>query len=220
MYRIRHQLVLTFVLLLGTFALASAQSDHPVANDEPQDLPLLAAPSQMIAGEWEPLTLEPVDVSEVPNNPQLLQGSDTCTNAPAITVPGGAQSITNGMTNSASDPPLACMWGAPSSPQGYRTTWFKFNSPYSGRVTINTEGSTYDTVLAVYTGGCVAPTQLACNDDSNFFSSEVTLSVFANQDYYIEVAVIPVLCFMIPSMSLQARRWPLVILFVPPVLIV
>ena len=188
MYRIRHQLVLMFVLLMGTFALASAQGEQPDKNEEAQDLLLLAAPSHTAVGEWEPLALEPVDASEVPLVPQAGQGSDTCAAAPMFNVPGGAQSVTNDMTNAAGDPVLACMWGSPSSPQGYRTTWFKFNSPFSGRVTINTAGSTFDTVLAVYTGGCAAPTQLACSDDSNYFSSQVTLSVFANQDYYVEVA--------------------------------
>jgi hypothetical protein len=188
MYRIRHQLVLMFVLLMGTFALASAQGEQPENNNEPRFLPLLAAPSHTAVGEWEPLTLEPIDASEAPIVPQTLQGSDSCSGAPAFNVPGGAQSTTNGMTNEASDPILACMWGSPSNPQGYRTTWFKFSSPFSGRVTINTAGSSFDTVLAVYSGDCASPIQLTCNDDSNYFSSEVSLSVFANQEYYVEVA--------------------------------
>ncbi len=188
MSRIRHQLMLALVLLLGTVALASAQGEQPELNDESGNLPLLAAPSHMIAGEWEPLTLEEVDSSEVPVLSQILPGSDTCSNAPQFNVPGGTQSVTNGNTTSPGDPLLACMWDSPSNPQGYRTTWFKFNSAFSGRVTISTAGSTYDTVLAVYAGGCAAPTQLACNDDFNYFSSEVSLFVFANQDYYVEVA--------------------------------
>jgi hypothetical protein len=185
MYRIRHHLVLTLVLLLGTVALASAQGEQP---DEPQGLPLLVPPTHMAVGEWEPLTLEPVDPSEVPITPQLLDGSDTCSAAPTLNIPGGAQSVTNDMTNSPEDPALACMWASPGNPQGYRTTWFKFNSPFSGLVTIDTAGSTFDTVLAVYSGGCAAPVQLACNDDYNYFSSRVSVSVFANQDYYVEVA--------------------------------
>ncbi|MFZ0544414.1 MAG: hypothetical protein WAM60_03185 [Candidatus Promineifilaceae bacterium] len=188
MYRIRHQLVLALVLLLGTVALASAQGEQPGQDDGVQWLPLLAPPSQMITGEWEPLTLEPVDPSEIPLVPDVMVGSDTCSAAPQFNVPGGAQSNTNDMTLSADDPILACMWDSPSSPQGYRTTWFKFNSPFSGLVTIDTAGSTYDTVLAVYTGGCATPTQLACNDDSNYFTSMVSVSVLANQDYYVEVA--------------------------------
>jgi hypothetical protein len=188
MYRIRHQLMLAFVLLLGTAALASAQGEQPEKDDEAQGLPLLVAPSHMIAGEWEPLTLEEVDPSEVPAVSNILDGSDSCSAAPEFNIPGGAQSVTNDHTTSAGDPVLACMWGSPGSNQGYRTTWFKFNSSFSGQVTISTAGSTYDTVLAVYVGGCAAPTQLACNDDYNYFSSQVTLSVFAGQDYYVEVA--------------------------------
>lgn len=188
MYRIRHYLLLALVLLLGTVALASAQGEQPEQNDESQDTPLLVAPTHMIAGEWEPLTLEEIDPSEVPMNPDFLPGSDTCTAAPDFNIPGGTQSVANGMTTAPSDPPLACMWGNPSNIQGYRTTWFKFSTPFSGIATISTAGSTFDTVLAVYTGGCATPTQLACNDDANYFSSEVSISVFANQVYYVEVA--------------------------------
>jgi hypothetical protein len=170
MYRIRHQLILALVLLLGTAALASAQGDHPEQDDESQDLPLLVAPSHMITGEWEPLTLEEVDPSEVPVINQNQPGSDLCTDAPSFNVPGGTQAVTNNNTISSSDPVLACMWGSPGSQQGYRTTWFRFTSTYSGRVIISTAGSTFDTVLAVYSGGCASPTQLACNDDYNYFS--------------------------------------------------
>lgn len=188
MYRIRHHLILTLVLLLGTAALASAQGEQPGENDEAQGLPLLVPPTHMAVGEWEPLTLEPVDPSEVPITPEVLIGSDSCADAPAFNVPGGTQSVTNDMTSSPDDPTLACMWDSPGSFQGYRTAWFKFNSSFSGIVTIDTAGSTYDTVLAVYGGGCANPTQLACNDDYNYFTSRVTVSVFANQDYYVEVA--------------------------------
>ena len=128
MYRIRHQLVLAFVLLMGTVALASAQGEQPEQNERAQGLPLLVAPSQMITGKWEPLTLEEVDPSQVPIYSQNITGSDTCSEAPLFNVPGGTQSVTNPNTVSPSDPPLACMWGSPGSSQGYRTTWFKFNS--------------------------------------------------------------------------------------------
>jgi hypothetical protein len=44
--------------------------------------------------------------------------------------------------------------------------WFKYTSTRTGPVPVTTCGSGYDTVLAVYTGGCSAQTPIACNDNS------------------------------------------------------
>ena len=44
------------------------------------------------------------------------------------------------------------------------TAWWTFNGT-GGQVTIDTAGSTFDTVLAVYTGSPGSFTQVACVDD-------------------------------------------------------
>jgi N-acetylneuraminic acid mutarotase len=187
----RRQLsVLLLVFVLGTVALASAQDgSQPQSNAE--GLPLEVYPTHMIAGEWEapqPLELEPVDPWQLPFSPNDLPATDTCTSAPILGLPDGGQTVTNNMTESVSDPVLGCMWGTPSRIQGYRTVWYRFTPPYSGWVHLNTFGSSYDTVLAVYTGSCASLIQLACSDDAKGFTSQITLPVLVGQIYYVEVA--------------------------------
>ncbi|MFK7911886.1 MAG: S8 family serine peptidase [Akkermansiaceae bacterium] len=66
--------------------------------------------------------------------------------------------------------------------------WWKWTAPSSGSVTISTAGSSYDTVLAAYSGNIVsALTELGSNDDFSNLQSQVTLSTVANQTYYFAV---------------------------------
>lgn len=118
--------------------------------------------------------------------------ADTCEAATLIpSLPWGDRTqFVNLLTQSPTDPVLGCMWGSPSRPQGYRTAWYRFVAPYSAQVTVDTFYSNYDTVLAVYTGTCGADNlvQVACNDDHQGFTSQVSFSVRKGETYYIEVA--------------------------------
>ncbi len=74
----------------------------------------------------------------------------------------------------------------------YNTKWYKITAPYNGRFSnLNTSGSTYDTILAVWSGSRGSLSSLGCNDDvvygdtSSLISS---LTVSAGQTVYIEVA--------------------------------
>jgi hypothetical protein len=78
---------------------------------------------------------------------------------------------------------------------GTRSTnsvWFRWRAPYSGNVVMTTEGSTLDTVLAVYTGTNVANlTPGARNDDEPSSGRETSLVSFtavSNTVYHIAVA--------------------------------
>lgn len=119
-------------------------------------------------------------------------GGPTCEQATSLTLPGGDSTDVSAAGISADDPVLSCMWGNPERRRGYRTIWYKFVPPYNGYVTVSTFNSQYDTVLAVYSGDCTSlPTSLntlACNDDTNGFSSEVSFNVSKGQTYYVEVA--------------------------------
>ena len=53
---------------------------------------------------------------------------------------------------------------------------------------LDTFGSTYDTVLAVYTGARGAWTRRACNDDYASLQSLVTVDVVAGATYFVDVA--------------------------------
>lgn len=70
------------------------------------------------------------------------------------------------------------------------TVWFRFIAPSTGNFTIDTNGSNFDTVLAVYRGTSLGSlTRLALDDDSGIgVSSLVTFPVVAGQRYEVVVA--------------------------------
>jgi hypothetical protein len=120
--------------------------------------------------------------------------ADRCQDAPEIFLypespADGVSFDTEAATSEPDDPVLSCMWGNPSRPQGYRTVWYKLIVPASGRISLDTFSSGYDTVLGVYSGDdCSALTPVRCEDDSNGFSSATILPVTAGETYYIEIA--------------------------------
>ena len=69
------------------------------------------------------------------------------------------------------------------------SVWWRFTPSAAGQITINTFGSNFDTVLAVYTGSTVANlTHVASNDDTNGRQSQVTIQASAGTAYAIAVA--------------------------------
>ena len=44
--------------------------------------------------------------------------------------------------------------------------WYRYTAPANGTITVDTVGSDYDTVLAVFSGTCNNPVQVACNDNT------------------------------------------------------
>lgn len=203
------QLLLLLLLMLGVVALVRAESKGLLLADY-VEIPADAVPpgglGQMIGGGATiPVKLEPVDWSQLPPNIPEHHGSDSCSGAPALTLPSGDGCsfsgfcmYTNNMTNEVADPVLDCQWGVPTNPAGYRTVWYKFVAPVSGEVNILTTFTdrsdpeeNYDTVVAVYHSGdgtCNTLSQLACSDDANGFFSEITMFVVQGQTYYVEVA--------------------------------
>ena len=192
-------LPMVFGFVLVTTAVL-AQATQRQTQQPNQPIPM---PAQMVvqAGQ-ETLTLEPYDPAAQPQAPDASPASDSCATAPLLfdgRTNDGSTTTVNNMTTDPNDPSLqSCMWGVPSSNQGYRTAWYKFTAPRNGVVVINTYDSTYDTVLAVYenveavANACADPqqnlVQVTCNDDQRAFESQVRFAVRRGQQYYVEVA--------------------------------
>jgi Ca2+-binding RTX toxin-like protein len=74
---------------------------------------------------------------------------------------------------------------------GGASVWWAWTAPRSGRLFLNTRGSTLDTLLAVYTGSAVdALTPVASNDDvpgGRLKVSELSFPAVAGTTYYIAV---------------------------------
>lgn len=76
----------------------------------------------------------------------------------------------------------------PGNPGG-ASVWWKWVAPSSGPVRVTTSGSTFDTVLAVYTGSSLTSLQLIGFDDDTLTSvtSEVPFAAVAGTTYVIAV---------------------------------
>ena len=70
------------------------------------------------------------------------------------------------------------------------TKWYSYVPASSGTLAINTNGSSFDTVLGVFTGSSVSSlTTVASDDDSgDGFSSLVSFSVSSGTTYFVQVA--------------------------------
>ena len=111
--------------------------------------------------------------------------NDNFSNAGAIT---GAVGTTNGSSVGATSEP-----GEPviAGDGGGKSIWYKWTAPFTGTMIFSTEGSDFDTVLAVFAGNSVSNiTQIAANDDANFpvdVTSRVSVAVTNGAVYHIAV---------------------------------
>jgi len=87
-------------------------------------------------------------------------------------------------TFSLQDPILSCA-GLPNS----NSVWYQFTSPYTGRVSVDTQDSWYDTVVGVFSGTASDLTEIACNDDfyGSARTSRLEFQATSGVSYYIAV---------------------------------
>ena len=71
---------------------------------------------------------------------------------------------------------------------GGKSVWWSWTAPFSGRTTVTSAGSDFDTLLGVYTGSSVAGlTEIASNDDSVGVTSRANFFALGGQTYQIAV---------------------------------
>nr|HMT20896.1 FG-GAP-like repeat-containing protein [Promineifilum sp.] len=74
---------------------------------------------------------------------------------------------------------------------GGKSVWWKWTAPGNGNVTFTTSGSTFDTLMGIYTGGAVNTlTLIASNDDESYptvTTSLLSINVTSGTTYYIAV---------------------------------
>jgi hypothetical protein len=109
--------------------------------------------------------------------------------ASAIALPAGTtRAVTFGASTEPGEPTTVDATCGPSGGVIGRTVWYTLTPTSNGIVTLDTIGSDFDTVLAVYTGSAVnALTRLACNDDAVNQQSQVTVPVMAGTPYRVQV---------------------------------
>jgi len=110
---------------------------------------------------------------------------DTCASAAAISV--GSVTLNTGRAQLELPQPSSCGAGATFT----RDIWCTYLSDRTGTMELRTCGSWFDTVVAVYTGSCASPTQVACNDNvtgcPGVGSSKVTFTAQCGQRYLFRI---------------------------------
>ena len=155
---------------LGSDDIAAANFIYPQIGSPPPTA--TSPPGTPPAGV--PPTPTPTTVSGVSN--------DACTNAVVISAaPYSSSMVTTSATIDAADPAVGCGNGSRG-----KSVWYRFTAPSTGTLTANTFGSSYDTILAAYSGSCGALTAApgACNDDSSGVQSRVSFTANAGTAYY------------------------------------
>jgi hypothetical protein len=119
-----------------------------------------------------------VDSSTVPN--------DNCS-SPTTVTSGGAYAFKNCKATTDANITAGCV-AAPTT----NDVWFRYTAPAAlGQLALDTNGSTFDTVLSVYAGSAcpTSVTNIACDDDSGTgVNSAVQTTVQPGQQYMIRVA--------------------------------
>jgi hypothetical protein len=106
--------------------------------------------------------------------------------AQRIALSGAVVATTGQNTNATKEPGEPNHAGA----TGGKSVWWSWTAPAPGTVTISTAGSTFDTVLGIYTGSSVSSlVTITSNDDANpgTDTSMVVLPVVAGTEYEIAV---------------------------------
>ena len=100
------------------------------------------------------------------------------------TLPYTASEDTSNATSAGDDPTFPCTFET-----NYNTVWYQYTPSSSVNLTIDTFGSSYDTVLGVWTGSEGSLSSVACDDDYNgTLQSQVQFSASGGTTYYIEAA--------------------------------
>jgi hypothetical protein len=85
---------------------------------------------------------------------------------------------TTAATTEPSDPVPGCGSGSRAN-----SVWYQFTASQDGTITAETTGSSYDTILAAFTGSPGAFAQQACNDDYSGLQSRIDFSAAAGTAY-------------------------------------
>ena len=120
------------------------------------------------------------------NSPVI--SNDTCATASSIALGGSSVGSTTDATNS--DTPNFCDDDLYGSANG-KGVWYTFTSTTNVGVAVDTEGSSFDTQLRVFSGACSSLICIANDDDSGSGTlSKVSFTAMANVDYYFFISIL------------------------------
>jgi hypothetical protein len=109
--------------------------------------------------------------------------NDNFANAAVISGPSGMLTADNRLATIENSEPFH------DGNQGRHSVWFVWTAPGAASITLTTEGSTFDTVLAIYTGSAINALTLVDSDDDSGpdATSALTITPVPGTTYYIAV---------------------------------
>lgn len=123
------------------------------------------------------------DIGWTLTSPPAPPANNNFTDATTLSGASGTATGTNVAATHESGEPIHY-----SGSTGIKSVWWKWTAPATGQALINTTGSAFDTVLAIYGGSSLAAlTQIASNDDAGSPQSRIGFHASAGMTYYIAV---------------------------------
>ncbi len=178
-----------FDTLLGVFTGGSLSSLLVVgSNDDTTTNRQSAVSFPAVAGTTYSIAVDGfsdgfnIEVGAITLHWSLLANNDAFASATLLT---GFNVITNGNSAGATKEP-----GEPNhaGDAGGSSIWFRWVAPTNGVVIVNTLGSSFDTLLGVYTGATVAAlTTVGSNDDFGGLTSQVNFNAVSGTTYWVAV---------------------------------
>ena len=124
--------------------------------------------------------------SNASNAVTVTASNDFFSGATSIDTPSGTWNGSNTVATMEPDEPTLDASGT----GGGASIWFKYNATASGSLTVDTFGSSFDTVLTAYSGSTLSSlTRITFNDDAaNTRQSNLSIDVLNGNSYYLRVA--------------------------------
>lgn len=161
---------------------------HVLGLDHPDDAgQTVAAVMNSHVSNTDSLTTDDITGAQSLYGPPGVPANDNFAAATTISLSGGSTTVTGFNTNTTKET------GEPSHANniGGRSAWWKWTAPSAGNVTLNTQGSLFDTTLGVYTGPSVSSlATITFNDDvtqGTVQYSSVTFAATGGITYYFAV---------------------------------
>jgi len=169
---------------IAALSAAYPRSGTPAPTATPTRTATLVPTATPTPGILRVATQAPVPTATVAGG----TSNDTCDNATVITTSAYSATLnTTTATTAATDPYPSCNYWARN-----KTVWYQYTAPGNGTIVADTQGSTYDTVLSVYTGSCgaLSPVTGVCNDNTSYLTvqSKVSFTAVAGRTYYFMIS--------------------------------
>ncbi len=200
-------------LTFGQNFCDQAQGTAGFPDDIACETAICAADAYCCDTEWDAIcaaaaAIEPACAACLTSNAPVPNNDDACQpEALTLGVNSGYSSVNASAETGEVSPGAGTQGNTCQSQDGWcsfdadvqNSTWYTFNAPASGNVIVSTDGSGFDTQLAVYSAASCsnltsgAATLIAANDDNpdyitTIFSSEVTLVCLTpGETYYVQV---------------------------------